>query len=174
MNPLPDDNSFIPNESFASIYSAAQSAVTTAQNAVLGYVSHGVHAGLPADYVTSQLQFNLAPGAVFETHESFNAYSFQSGGNTMGQGQVAQWLAKGGTVGVGNVQEPGAGAAYEANEDRIFEMLADGKTWAEAAWSSIRQLSYVNTVVGDPLMTWKILLPGDANIATPVTRHRLG
>jgi hypothetical protein len=43
-------------------------------------------------------------------------------------------------------------------------MLLDGKTWAEAAWSSMRQLSYVNTVVGDPLMTWKTLLPGDANM----------
>ncbi len=42
-------------------------------------------------------------------------------------------------------------------------MLA-GKSWAEAAWSATRQLSYVNTVIGDPLMTWKQLLAGDANM----------
>lgn len=146
------------------IYDNTSSAVTTAVNQILGYVSHGTHAGLPADYVTSQLQFKLAPGAVFETHESFNAYSFQPGGNTMGQGQLAQWLAIGGTAGVGNVQEPSAGPSYEPNEDKIFKMLLDGKTWAEAAWSSIRQLSYVNTVVGDPLMTWNQIIPGDINM----------
>jgi hypothetical protein len=37
----------------------------------------------------------------------------------------------------------------------MFKMLLSGYTWAEAAWSSMQQLSYVNTVVGDPLMTWK-------------------
>jgi uncharacterized protein (TIGR03790 family) len=146
------------------VYDNTTNALTTTINSILGYVSHGVHAGLPADYITSQLQFALAPGAVFETHESFNAYSFQTGGNTMGQGQLGQWLAVGGTVGVGNVQEPQAGMNYEPNEDKIFKMLLDGKTWAEAAWSSIRQLSYVNTVVGDPLMTWKQIIPGDINM----------
>ena len=50
------------------------------------------------------------------------------------------------------------------NEDQMFRMLLAGKTLAEAAWSSALQLSWVNTVVGDPLMTWKQLLPGDANM----------
>jgi hypothetical protein len=157
-------NSILVSKNQPVVYDNTSISVTTASNSVLGYVSHGVHAALPADYVTSQLQFNLAPGAVFESHESYNAFSFQPNGNTMGQGQLAQWLAVGGTVGVGNVQEPCAGACYEANEDKMFKMLLDGKTWAEAAWSSIRQLSYVNTVVGDPLMTWKQILPGDVNM----------
>jgi uncharacterized protein (TIGR03790 family) len=138
------------------VYDNTAAPITVAPGPVIGYVSHGVHSrGLTPLYLTDQLKFQLAPGAVFETHESFNAYSFQQGGSTMGQGQIAQWLAAGGTVGVGNVQEPGAGLNYEANEDQMFKMLLDGKTWAEAAWSSIRQLSYVNTVIGDPLMTWK-------------------
>jgi uncharacterized protein (TIGR03790 family) len=145
------------------VYDNTANSVTQTSNIVMGYVSHGVHAGLPADYIPSETAFTLGAGAVFETHESYNAYSFQPAGNTMGQGQVAQWLAVGGTVGVGNVQEPGAGISYEANEDKIVKMLLDGKTWAEAAWSSIRQLSYVNTVVGDPLMTWKQILPADVN-----------
>ena len=49
------------------------------------------------------------------------------------------------------------------NEDQMFRMLLAGKTFAEAAWSATEQLGYVNTVVGDPLMTWKQLLPGDVN-----------
>jgi uncharacterized protein (TIGR03790 family) len=144
-------------------YDTTTAFITSAASQVVGYVSHGVHSGLSSTYVTSQLQFSLGPGAVFETHESYNAYSFQQGGSTMGQGQIAQWLSVGGTVGVGNVEEPWNHPDNEANEDKIFKMLLDGKTWAEAAWSSIRQLSFVTTVVGDPLMTWKMLTPGDAN-----------
>jgi hypothetical protein len=81
-----------------------------------------------------------------------------------GQGLVAEWLAKGGTVGVGNVYEPSSGSCYEANEDQMFKMLLNGYTWGEAAWSSLQQLSYVNTVVGDPLMTWKVAAVGDFNL----------
>lgn len=148
----------------AYTYDCTSAPVTTAAGPVLGYVSHGTHSsGLLPGYIPNQLSFTLADGAVFESHESFNAYSFHLGGNVSGQGLVAEWLAKGGTAGVGNVQEPKNGRNNEANEDQMFKMLLDGKTWAEAAWSSIKQLSYVNTVVGDPLMTWKTLLPGDAN-----------
>jgi hypothetical protein len=110
------------------------------------------------------LNFTLAKGAAFLTHESYNAYSFVQGGNVGGQGLVAEWLAAGGTAAIGNVQEPTSGSCYEANEDQMFKMLLSGFTWAEAAWSSLQQLSYVNTVVGDPLMKWKVLLPGDANM----------
>jgi hypothetical protein len=70
---------------------------------------------------------------------------------------------------VGNVEEPQTGPGNEANEDQMFKMLLDGYTWGEAAWSSMQQLSYVNTVVGDPLMTWKQVLPGDANKDGKVT-----
>ena len=78
------------------------------------------------------------------------------------------WLAngwpKGGTAATGNVQEPGASWSTVTNEDKMFQALLAGKTWAEAAWSATRQLSYVNTVVGDPLMIWRQLLAGDANM----------
>jgi hypothetical protein len=79
-----------------------------------------------------------------------------------GQGLIAEWLAAGGTAGVGHVEEPGASSATVANEDVFFQMLLDGYTWAEAAWASMRQLSFVNTVVGDPLMTWT-RAPGDVD-----------
>ncbi len=147
------------------VYDDTTAAITTAPGSVIGYVSNGTNgSGLTSGYIPNQLNFTLANGAVFDTHESYNAYSFQLGGNHGGQGLVAEWLAAGGTVGVGNVQEPFAGPQYEANESQMFKMLLAGYTWGEAAWSSIQQLSYVNTVVGDPLMTWKTLIPGDANM----------
>ena len=37
-------------------------------------------------------------------------------------------------------------------------------TFVEAAWRATRQLSYMNTVVGDPLMRLQAWLPGDANL----------
>ena len=163
----------LDNESQAYVYNTDANAVTTADRPVIGYVSHGTNdgpGGLTTGYIANQLNFTLANGAVFTTHESYNAYSFQPGGNWVNpgtgeaQGLVAEWLAKGGTAGVGNVSEPLSGRTTEANEDQIFKMLLDGYTWGEAAWSSIRQLSYVNTVVGDPLMTWKQVMPGDADM----------
>lgn len=157
----------LDSRSYPWLYDTTAAAITTASRPVIGYVSHGTNdgpGGLSSGYIPNQLSFTLANGAVFMTHESFNAYSFVRGGNVAGQGLVAEWLAKGGTVGIGNVQEPVSGPENEANEDQVFKMLLNGKTWGEAAWSSMRQLSYVNTVVGDPLMTWKTLLPGDASM----------
>jgi uncharacterized protein (TIGR03790 family) len=149
------DNVLTPR-SQAYLYDNTSAAITAAPGAVIGYVSHGIHGGeLNPGYITNQLDFTLACGAVFDTHESYNAYSFQSGGNVAGQGLVAEWLKIGGTAGVGNVQEPFSGPAYEACEDQIFKMLLKGYTWADAAWSSLPQLGYVNTVVGDPLMVWR-------------------
>jgi uncharacterized protein (TIGR03790 family) len=159
--------SVLDARSYPYLYENTDAATTTAARPVIGYVSHGVNdgtGGLESGYIPNQLNFTLAKGAVFQTHESFDAYSFVPGGNLNGQGLVAEWLAKGGTAGVGHVQEPLSGANYEANEDQMFNMLLNGFTWGEAAWSSMKQLSYVNTVVGDPLMTWKTLIAGDANM----------
>ncbi len=141
------------------VYDDTTAFVTTAPGPVIGYDSHGVHStsNPGANYITSALNITLANGAVFNSWESFNAASFNTTGDTHGQGQVAQWLQKGGTAGVGNVAEPWASPSYVANEDQLFSMLLSGKPFAEAAWSSIKQLSYVTTVVGDPLMTWKPL-----------------
>jgi len=138
--------------------------ITTANSSVIGYVSHGVNqASTPSNYV-SALNISLANGAVFDTWESYNAYSFNPGGAHSNQGSIAQWLQKGGTAGVGNVEEPGANISSVTNEDQMFAMLLAGRTFAEAAWSATKQLSYVNTVVGDPLMTWKELTFGDVNL----------
>ena len=138
--------------------------VSTAPGPVIGYDSHGAHqASTPSGYINA-LNMDLADGAVFTSIESYNAYSFNVGGYTGNQGQIGQWLQAGGTAGVGNVEEPTASWSTLPNEDLLFKGLLNGMTFAEAAWSANRQLSYVNTVVGDPLMTWKTLLPGDANL----------
>jgi len=80
------------------------------------------------------------------------------------QGLVAEWLRLGGAVGVGHVQEPGVSSLNITNEDRMFQMLLDGYTWAEAAWNATRQLSFVNTVVGDPLMRLQPWVKGDSDL----------
>ena len=150
-------------------YDNTDTFITDAPGLVLGYVSYGVHGGgepAPDGYLVDEvngLTFDLADGAVFHTWESYNTYSFAEGGNRSGQGLVAEWIARGGTVGTGHVEEPGANPTNVTNEDVMFEMLLDGYTWAEAAWSATQQLSFVNTVVGDPLMVFRELIPGDAN-----------
>jgi uncharacterized protein (TIGR03790 family) len=133
---------------------------------LVGYIGHGRNGGAPAGYLMDEedgLQVQVAPGAVFHTYESYNAWSFQEGGNRMGQGLVAEWIALGGSAGLGHVHEPRASATSIADEAVLVEMLLGGYTWAEAAWAATPQLSFVNTVVGDPLMRWRRVLDGDAN-----------
>ena len=146
-------------------YDNTDTFITDAPGPVIGYVSHGTHDG-PDGYLVDEevgLTFDLADGAVFHTWESYNAYSFEEGGNRNGQGLVAEWIARGGTVGVGHVEEPAPHLNPTTNEDVMFDMLLHGYTWAEAAWGATQQLSFVNTVVGDPLMVFRELILGDAN-----------
>lgn len=155
----------LDGRSQAYVYDNTDAAVTTVSRPIIGYISHGTNdgaGGLEPGYIADQLNFTLANGAVFDTHESYNAITFRLPEN-QSQGLVAEWLAIGGTAGIGHVQEPLSGTPYEANEDQMFRMLLDGRTWGEAAWSSLQQLSYVNTVIGDPLMVWRQVLSGDAN-----------
>lgn len=160
----------------AHLHNNTPEAITTASNLVAGYVSHGTHDSgtLVEGYIEDQLAFDLADGAVFHSYESFNAVSFEEGGNYGQQPLIAEWIATGGTAALGHVQEPlpdtdgdgtGEGSPYDAitNEDIFFDMLLNGYTLAEAAWAATRQLSYVNTVVGDPLMRWRTFVWGDIN-----------
>jgi uncharacterized protein (TIGR03790 family) len=131
---------------------------------VIGYVSHGSHATGVGPGYTEDLDFELANGAVFQTWESFNAYSFVEGNNLYGQGLVGEWFKDGGTAALGHVQEPGASPANVTNEDLLWDMLLRGYTFAEAAWSATPQLSFVNTVIGDPLMTFRDWVTADADL----------
>mgnify|MGYP001214875100 CR=1 FL=1 len=169
------------------LYEPTNSAVRTTSRPVIGYVGHGTNdgptVGLGSNYLGSfvgnqfvpgELQFELADGAVMLTHESFNAQSF-SPSNTQAQGMIADWIELGGTGGLGHVAEPTNGKDNVANEDLFYQMFlpagganaipgASGLTFVEAAWNDTRQLSYVNTVVGDPLMRLQAWMPGDANL----------
>jgi uncharacterized protein (TIGR03790 family) len=133
---------------------------------VIGYVSHGIHGGSPPSYLSDPvagIHFQLANGAVFASWESFNAQTFEDG-TDQNQGLVAEWIARGGTAGVGHVAEPLASSINVAREDCLFDRLLSGMSWVEAAWSANYQLSYVNTVVGDPLMRFKTWIPGDVTL----------
>lgn len=143
------------------LYDQTTTKLTTAPGPVIGYVSHGSQAQDP--YFMDRLNFNLASGAVFHTWESFNAYSFIEGNNRYGQGLIGEWLAMGGTAALGHVQEPKATHSSVSDETILFDRLLRGFTFAEAAWAATEQLSFVNTVVGDPLMTYKRWIVGDAN-----------
>ncbi|MGD9722310.1 MAG: TIGR03790 family protein [Pirellulales bacterium] len=149
-------------------YDDTSAFVANTPGPLIGFDSHGVWQNPSPgpnyiyDIVNTYGQA-LADGAVFNSIESYNAYSFSATGSTQGQGQVAQWLAAGGTAGVGSVEEPTASWVTVCNEDILFKNLLAGKTLAEAAWSGNYQLSWVGTVAGDPLMTWRTLVYGDAN-----------
>lgn len=153
------------------IYDNTVDPVLTAPRPVIGYVSNGVNdgpGGLQLGYPTQQLHFNLANGAIFHTWESYNGVTFDPNKMT-GQGLIAQWIQSGGTAGIAHVEEPTASTYTVTNEDQLFDMMLKGYTFAEAAWSATPQLSYVNTVVGDPLMVWKQPLRGDVNLDGTVT-----
>lgn len=156
----------LANAGQSYIYDNTTNPVLTAPRPVIGYVSHGVNdgvGGLELGYPTQQLRFNLANGAIFHTWESYNGVTFDPDKAT-GQGLLAGWIRAGGTAGIAHVEEPGASLYTVTNEDRLFQMMLDGYTFAEAAWNATPQLSYVNTVVGDPLMVWRNPLRGDANL----------
>ncbi|MGH7179486.1 MAG: TIGR03790 family protein [Tepidisphaeraceae bacterium] len=148
-----------------TIYNTSTTPTTQAPGQVMGYVGFGTNdaSGLfGPNYIRDQLNFTLANGAILDTWESYNAYSFIEGNNHLGQGLIADWIRKGGTAAIGNVEEPGGNLNNVVNEDRLFEMMLNGYTFAEAAWNAMPQLSYTNTVLGDPLMTWRPWVIGDA------------
>ncbi len=135
-------------------YDISERPVLTDVNSVMGYVSHGRHSGLPADYILNSLNFRYANGALFTTYESFNAWSFIAGNRptfcwSCAQGLIGDFIQKGGTGGIGNVYEPFVSGI--ANESILFSMYAAGYTLAEAAYMSMSYLNWQNTVVGDPL-----------------------
>ncbi len=103
----------------------------------------------------------LADGALFNSIESFNARQF--GGNLPygDQGQLADWIALGGTFALGSAWEPFAPTVPD-NEWLIQNLFINELSFVEAAWSSLPFLSWQQIVLGDPLATVR-LLSGDAD-----------
>ncbi len=95
--------------------------------------------------------FHYANGAIFNTIESYNGRDF--GGIGMGaiqQEQSSHFIAAGGTLAIGHVWEPLADTIAD-NEFLATNFLMGNLSWAEAAWTSIPCLSWMHTVIGDPL-----------------------
>ena len=118
---------------------------------VIGYCSHGVHSGYPNEYILENLGFGYPNGALFMSYESFNGRTFRGGPYPHpGHGQVADFIAMGGTGGIGNVYEPYSDAC--GDESIIFaEYLNCDRNLAEALYKGLRRVSWVEVVVGDPL-----------------------
>jgi hypothetical protein len=99
--------------------------------------------------------FNYAPGAVFNTIESFNGRDFGgvggfTGGNGIPQEQAADFIAAGGTFAIGYVWEPFT-LGLAKNQNLLRNFILGSLTWAEAAYTSVPLLSWQSIVLGDPL-----------------------
>jgi len=96
--------------------------------------------------------FNYAPGAIFNTIESWNGRDF-GGLGLLGfqqQEQAADFIAAGGTFAVCHAWEPLADSVPD-NRYLALNFLLGNLSWAEAAWSSVPALSWSQFVIGDPL-----------------------
>lgn len=111
-------------------------------------VNHG--GGIPAGGDFYESSFQYAPGAFFNTIESFNGRNFGGIGGWGGQGQVADFIAAGGSFAIGSVHEPFTITVPRTNFF-VRNWVQGNLSFAEAAYSSIPVLSYQQIVVGDPL-----------------------
>ncbi len=94
--------------------------------------------------------YAYAPGAMLITYESFNGNSIHDGTPRQGQAQALDFLAAGGTFTIGHVREPFTFAI----PDMLYlsqNMLLNGMSFAEAAYSAMPGLSWQTTPIGDPL-----------------------
>jgi hypothetical protein len=100
-------------------------------------------------YATS---FNYAAGAIFNSMESYNCRDFGGLGvlSFAQQQQASAFIASGGTFAVGNVWEPLADTVPD-NRLLAVNFLLGNLTFAEAAWSSVPALSWMQMALGDPL-----------------------
>ncbi len=143
---------------------------------VMSYGSNGKHTDpdnncvpyFNPNYIQSQLTFTYAPGAIFNTAESFNV-------NTLGtdpivrrddQGQIPEFFHMGGTVGVGQVLH-GTNGGIILNNSVMLPAYTLGYTFIEAAYLAMNYLTDNRVVVGDPLT--RIALPCQRIIITSDT-----
>jgi len=141
-----------------SVYDNTTSHITdNVQGDVIGYCGHGVHAGAGYPFVLNDLNFTFANGALFNTYESFNGWSFFLNGRQSNHNLISDFIAIGGTGGIGHVYEPYASAI--PHENILFSRYANGFTLVEAAYMSMAYLSWQNVVVGDPLCRLKSSIP---------------
>ncbi len=109
-------------------------------------------AGAGADPAATTLyaeSFNYAPGACFNSIESFNGRAFAGLGD-LGQEQAADFIGAGGTFAIASVYEPFT-IALPDNEFIVRNFYLGTLTWGEAAYTALPFLSWTQIVLGDPL-----------------------
>ncbi|MFN0010834.1 MAG: hypothetical protein ACKVS8_04225 [Phycisphaerales bacterium] len=107
----------------------------------------GTPSGAGAGYPFS---FNYAPGAAYNTMESYNGRAFGGLTNGFGQGNASDFLSSGGTFAACNVWEPFTFSVADSNQI-VRNLYLGNFTWGEAAFSSLPVLSFQQMIVGDPL-----------------------
>jgi len=130
--------------------------------ALTGY--GGNHSGGSKEGYIGTYRGQLGQGAIYNAFESYNARKFGGVGGFDDHGQLSDWVDAGGTFGTGHVWEP-LTTAVARNYLMFPRFFNDGRTWVEAAWSSIRYLSWQNVVLGDPLAVASF---GSLPLAAPV------
>lgn len=134
--------------------STGVSAITSAPGSVVGYAGYGTYADLGIDYYNNELSgFTYLNGAVTSTYESYNAYTMSAAPGTApykNHGQLGEFIAAGGSGGIGNVYEPFSFGI--SNESIWSTAYAKGYDWADAAYMSLSKLDWTSVVLGDPLM----------------------
>lgn len=110
--------------------------------------NHG--GGVPANGQFFASSFNYAPGAFFNSIESYNGRDFGGLGGFGIQGQVADFIAAGGTFALANVNEPFTITEPKTNLF-VRNFIQGSLSFAEAAYSAFPVLSFQQIAVGDPL-----------------------
>lgn len=134
---------------------------------VIGYSSYGEnHHDLndpacgedPPNHGVYIAGFHFPPGAIFNTLESYNGRQFNDIPplTVIVQEQISHFIEVGGTFGVGSVWEP---FSFSIPDSAFLmpNMLINGLTFAEAAYTSLPALSWQQIAVGDPLGKMTIL-----------------
>ncbi len=138
--------------------------VTSDNDEIIGYSSHGYYAFWDSSYIWSQLQFNYVNGALFNTWESGNALSFGKWHSHFGH--LSDFVVMNGSGGGGNVNEPTTGGIYREGDS--YPAYAMGYSIVDAIYQGINYIAWQNDVIGDPLQTiaWgKQSLTSDLNLS---------
>jgi hypothetical protein len=144
-------------------FDITEDTVTYHNKQVMSYSSNGVHTSLsgypnncqnfafPPDYIQTSLHFDYAPGAIFNTAESYNARYLSSISRQPGaeMGQVVEFFLEGGTLGVGHCWEPFTTGIIQ--DGRMFPAFQLGYSFIDAAYLGLPYLAWQNVIVGDPL-----------------------
>ena len=123
--------------------------VTSDNDEIIGYSSHGYYAFWDSSYIWSQLQFNYVNGALFNTWESGNALSYGKWHSHFGH--LSDFVVMNGSGGGGNVNEPTTGGIYREGDS--YPAYAMGYSIVDAIYQGINYIAWQNDVIGDPLQT---------------------